>query len=112
MEEILEKLLKINGVEGALVVGKDGLVISSVGTFNPDPDSFGAGIAEVLNHLDTHFQARGASQRVTLDQQLGVTHLTSINEVTFLVAHGSPGINLGRLRLDSDQVAAALGEQL
>lgn len=112
MEEILEKLLKINGVEGALVVGKDGLVISSVGSFQPDPDSFGAGVAEALNQVDSHFQARGASQRVTIDQQSGVTHLTAINEVTFLVAHGTTGVNLGRLRLDSDQVAAALGEQL
>ena len=112
MEEILEKLLKINGVEGALVVGKDGLVISSVGNFQPDPDSYGAGIAEVLNQLDSHFQSRGGCQRVSIDQQSAVTHLTAINEVTFLVAHGSPGVNLGRLRLDSDQVAAALGEQL
>ncbi|MFN8609317.1 MAG: roadblock/LC7 domain-containing protein [Vulcanimicrobiota bacterium] len=112
MEELLEKLLKISGVEGALVVGKDGLVISSVGNFNPDPDSFGASVAEVLNHLDGHFQSRGPNQRVTLDQQLGVTHLTAINEVTYLVAQGSKGVNLGRLRLDSDNVAAALGEQL
>lgn len=112
MEELLEKLLKVSGVEGALVVGKDGLVICSVGNFNPDPDSFGASVAEVLNHLDGHFQARGTSQRVTLDQQHGMTHLTAINEVTYLVAQGGSKTNLGRLRLDSDSVAAALGEQL
>ncbi|MBS2034662.1 roadblock/LC7 domain-containing protein [bacterium] len=112
MEELLEKLLKINGVEGALVVGKDGLVISSVGNFVPDPDSFGASVAELLNHLDGHFQARGVSQRVTLDQQQGTAHLTAINEVTYLVTQGGPKVNLGRLRLDSDAVAAALGEQL
>lgn len=112
MEELLEKLLKISGVEGALVVGKDGLVICSVGNFTPDPDSFGASVAEVLNHLDGHFQARGTSQRVTLDQQQGMIHLTAINEVTYLVAQGTSRANLGRLRLDSDSVAAALGEQL
>lgn len=112
MEDILEKLLKIAGMEGALVVGKDGLVISSVGRFSPDPDSFGASVAELVNHFDTLLQTKGASQRVTLDQQNGVTQLTAINEVTFLVAQGGTGVNLGRLRLDSDSVALALGEQL
>ena len=112
MEDILEKLLKVNGVDGALVVGKDGLVICSVGQFNPDPDSFGASVAELLNQFDTLLQSRGPSQRVTLDQQGGVTQLTAINEVTYLVAQGNKGVNLGRLRLDSDGVASALGEQL
>lgn len=112
MEDLLGKLLKINGIEGALVVGKDGLVISHVGSFSPDPDSFGASVAELLNHFDTLLQHKGISQRVTLDQSNGVTQLTAINEVTFLVAHGGSGVNLGRLRLDSDNVASALGEQL
>ena len=112
MEDILERLLKINGVEGALIVGKDGLVISSVGTFNPDPDSFGASAAELLNHFDVLLQTRGASQRMSLDQQQGVTQFTAINEVTFLVTQGTPAVNLGRLRLDCDSVALALGEQL
>jgi len=112
VEEILEKLLKIAGVEGALVVGKDGLVISQVGHFSPDPDSFGASVAEILNHFDSLLQAKGGCQKVTLDQQLGVTQLTAINEVTFLVAQGAKSVNIGRLRLDCDTVASALQEQL
>lgn len=112
MEDLLEKLLKIAGIEGALVVGKDGLVISHVGSFSPDPDSFGASVAEILNHSDNLLQSKGISQRVTFDQTHGITQLTAINEVTFLVAHGGPGVNLGRLRLDCDSVASALGEQL
>lgn len=112
MEELLEKLLKISGVEGALVVGKDGLVIASVGSFQPDPDSFGAGVAELLNQMDQLVGARGSAQRATISQAGGILQLSAINEVTFLVIQGGAAVNVGRLRLDSDQVASALGEQL
>lgn len=112
MEDLLEKLLKIAGVQGALVVGKDGLVIASVGHFSPDPDSFGATVAEVLNQLDANFSSHGAVKRLTLDQESATLHTTAINEVTYLVAQAAPSANLGRIRLDSDQVTVALREQL
>lgn len=112
MEDLLEKLLKITGVQGSLVVGKDGLVIASVGHFSPDPDSFGATVAEVLNQLDSSFSGQGTIRRLTLDQEAAVLHAVSINEVTYLVSQASATTNLGRLRLDSDQVTAALREQL
>jgi len=112
VEDILDKLLRIGGVEGALVVGKDGLVIASSGSFSPDPDSFGANIAELINHFDTMLQAKGGTQKVTVNQDQGLLQLTAINEVTYLVAQASANTNVGRLRLESDQVASALGEQL
>lgn len=112
MEEILERLLTISGVEGALVVGKDGLVITSVGTFQPDPDSFGAGVAELLNNTESSLQSRGACQRLSLEQEGGLLQLTSINEVTYLVLQARATSNLGRVRLECDRAAAALGEQL
>ncbi len=112
MEEILEKLLKIVGVEGALVVGKDGLVIASVGSFLPDPDSFGASVAEVLKLFDAALTSHGAAQKITVNQDSGLLQMTAINEVTFLVVQAAAGTNLGRLRLEADGVAATLGEQL
>jgi predicted regulator of Ras-like GTPase activity (Roadblock/LC7/MglB family) len=112
VDDILEQLLKVPSVEGVLVVGKDGLVITSAGTFQPDPDSFGAGVAEFLNNAETVLQARGASQRVSLEQDGGLLQLTAINEVTFLVLQAAATANLGRVRLECDRAAAALGEQL
>ena len=112
MEEILEKLLKIAGVEGGLVVGKDGLVIASVGNFLPDPDSFGASVAEVLKLFDTGLTSHGGANKITVNQDNGVLQLTAINEVTFLVVQGGASVNVGRLRLEADAVAATLGEQL
>lgn len=112
MEEILEKLLRIAGVEGALVVGKDGLVIASVGEFSPDPDSFGASVAELLNHFDILLQARGGAEKVSIHQEKGLLQLNAINEVTFLVVQAGSHTNLGRLRLDSEGVVAVLSEQL
>ena len=112
MEELLEKLLKIAGVQGALVVGKDGLVIASVGHFAPDADSFGATVAEVLNQLDSSFSSQGAVRRLTMDQESATLHATAINEVTYLVVQAASVTNLGRVRLDSDQVTVSLREQL
>ena len=48
MEDVLEKINQTPGVEASLIVGKDGLLITSLGDAEPDPDFLGAETAELL----------------------------------------------------------------
>jgi len=54
MDEVLKEILRLEHSKGALVVGRDGLVISSVGMVDLDIDTVGAlasstlGTTEVL----------------------------------------------------------------
>ena len=54
MEDVLEKINQTPGVEASLIVGKDGLLITSLGDAEPDPDFLGAETAELLQAQILH----------------------------------------------------------
>lgn len=115
MEEVLENLNRIPGVEASLIVGKDGLLISALGDARPDPDFLGAETAEFLQNAELSVREkfdRGELGMVTLEADNGHIFLRSINEVTYLMVLAQADVSFGMVRYGLAEAGKALKEQL
>lgn len=115
MEEVLEIINKTPGVEASLIVGKDGLLITSLGDAAPDPDFLGAETAELLQNAEASMQEKfekGELGMMSLEAENGHIFLKSINEVTYLLVLTGTDVSLGMIRYSIDSASKALREQL
>lgn len=115
MEDVLEEINRTPGVEASLIVGKDGLLITSVGDAQPDPDFLGAETAELLQNADLGMQEKfekGELGMMSLEAENGHIFLKSINEVTYLMVLTGIDISLGMVRYAIDKASESLKEQL
>lgn len=115
MDEVLESLNQIPGVEASLIVGKDGLLIASLGDARPDPDFLGAETAEMLQNAEAGMRdkfERGELGMLSLEADNGHLFLRSINEVTYLLVLTGTEVSLGMIRYGLQQAGQALKEQL
>lgn len=115
MEDVLEMINRTPGVEASLIVGKDGLLITSLGDAQPDPDFLGAETAELLQNADAGMQEKfekGELGMMSLEAENGHIFLKSINEVTYLMVVTGTDISLGMVRHSIDSASKTLREQL
>jgi hypothetical protein len=115
MDEVLETLNGIPGVEASLIVGKDGLLITALGDANPDPDFLGAETAELLQNAEVGMRDKfdkGELGMVTLEAEKGFIFLRSINEVTYLMVLTGLDVSLGMIRYGLARAGKALKDQL
>ena len=115
MEDVLEMINRTPGVEASLIVGKDGLLITSLGDAQPDPDFLGAETAELLQNADAGMQEKfekGELGMMSLEAENGHIFLKSINEVTYLMVLTGTDVSLGMVRYAIDSAAKTLKEQL
>lgn len=115
MDEVLENLNAIPGVQASLIVGKDGLLITALGEAEPDPDFLGAETAEFLQTAETGMRdkfARGELRTVSLEAEDGHIFLRSINEVTYLMVLTSQDVSLGMVRYGIEKAGVTLRDQL
>lgn len=115
MEDILEVLNQTPGVQGSLIVGKDGLVIASAGSTEQDPDFLGATTAEIYSSVESGMNERferGELDMLCMEANGGNLFFKNINEVTYLLVLTSQDINLGLVRYDIRRASQALQEQL
>lgn len=115
MDEVLETLNAIPGVEASLIVGKDGLLITALGEANPDPDFLGAETAELLQSAEAGMRdkfEKGDLSMLTLEAENGYIFLRSINEVTYLMVLATQEVSLGMLRHGLAKAGKSLREQL
>lgn len=86
LDSILGQIDACQGVAGSLIVGRDGLVISSTLPQNLDKELIGAISSSMLTNLDVQCKKMklGASRQVILDTEGGVVLLISL-EVGVLV---------------------------
>ncbi|MDQ7826239.1 MAG: roadblock/LC7 domain-containing protein [Candidatus Eremiobacteraeota bacterium] len=111
MEEILANLAQVNGIQGALLIGKDGLVIAYAGDIPTDADFIGATICEFYGSAENIVQEKfeiGKLGRVTVEADSARYYLENINNDTFLVTIGTPVANLGLIRLEIKAAAENL----
>lgn len=109
MDEILEELLSTPGVQGSVIVDRDGLVISTAGALEA-PDALGAEFAETFKSLEN--DNRGQLRLISLEAANGNIFMANINDVTFLVVQTGEQINLGRLRYDIRHASSRLKDEL
>ena len=112
MEDVLEKINQTPGVEASLIVGKDGLLITSLGDAEPDPDFLGAETAELLQAAMQEKFEKGELGMMSLEAENGHIFLKSINEVTYLMVLTNTDVSLGMVRYTINNASKTLKEQL
>lgn len=100
-KEVLEALLKVEGVEAAMAVGRDGLMFASAGKAGIDLEAIGAvssstlGAAEVLG---TELGS-GSLDQVIMQFEKGIAVLEALGKEAILVIFARATANIGVIRL-------------
>jgi len=98
--EILRQAIALPGLQGALFINREGLVVESEWALNLDATTCGATFAELHRLLNQELvQASfGQSRAILIETGGPVFYLVRVGENVFLFA-GSKDTNLGRLRM-------------
>ena len=110
MDTILERLTDLDEITGALIIGKDGLIVSGA-LPGDDEDMLGAMSAAVFGSISnfTTQALHGETQHVIIETETGTVQFAGVGEL-ILVITTSTGSNSGRVRLEmkkaSQQLAA------
>lgn len=115
MEDILSHLCETSGINGSLLVGKDGIVIASHIRSGEDPDLLGAIIADLFGGIGSAFE-RFSSGNIDLisieksDGKLFLQHLEEANALLAVLA-GSK-VNMGLVRMEMKEASHKFKELL
>lgn len=99
-EEILERAIVINGVDGALFVNREGLIAASEWTLAGDADAYAATMSQIERQLSQEFEKHtwGETQTVLIETEGRTFYLVCRPDGLFLFVVGD-GANLGSLRM-------------
>jgi predicted regulator of Ras-like GTPase activity (Roadblock/LC7/MglB family) len=114
-ENVLAELLRIDGVKGVAVVGKDGLVIefeSSDKAFDPDlaaamvAAAYGSGSTVMERLMD------GKTDILMVEGDRGKVLLIDAGENAMLTVFTEPKVNLGLIRIEMKRAAEKIAASL
>ncbi len=99
-KQLLQKVVLIPGVDGALFVNTEGLVVESEWCLQIDPNLCGAAIGEVGNFLDQELlqSSFGSASAVLIESEALTYHLVKRPNGVFLFV-GNSSATLGSLRM-------------
>lgn len=112
METILQRLLEIEGVTGALLVGKDGLVVAS--TLVGEDEEFLAAMAAACHDATQRYIDQigmGEVAHAMYEMPGGVVQVTDSGEL-LIVVRSTSSANMGRVRAECRQARLQLAEQI
>lgn len=100
METILERLIELSDITGAVLVGKDGLIVTGT-LHSEDEEVIGAMSAAAFGSIAGFVtQMSGGDMRhVTIETQSSVIHFEEISDLILIVTT-SPASNVGRVRIE------------
>lgn len=114
LQRILSDLIRVEGINAAIVVGTDGFVIEQVSQTNVDMDALGAmastsfGVSMALGSK----LCKGNCEHVLVELEQGPIMLTLVSQHEILAVMAAKDVNLGRIRFEmikyKDRIAAAL----
>lgn len=112
MEAVLQRLLAIDGVTGALLVGKDGLVVAST-LDGDDEELLGAMAAAAFDAAGRYIEQVGlGDMRHALFELFGGTvHVSDAGDL-LVVVRGTNLSSVGRIRLEVARASVHLSEQV
>jgi predicted regulator of Ras-like GTPase activity (Roadblock/LC7/MglB family) len=112
VETILQRLLEIDGVTGALLVGKDGLVVAST-LEGEDEEFLGAMAAACLDASGRYLGQLGMGEvrHAIFETPGGVLQVTDAGDL-LLVVRTSQHSNMGRIRAECGHASLRLAEQI
>lgn len=113
IDRILKDLGRINGVNGSMVVGKDGLVIESDVSSDVDSELVAAMSSAVFGTAERSAEEmkQETLQQVMIEGERGKTLMIDAGE-GILVVITDVGINLGLIRIEMRRSAGRIVEQL
>ncbi|GAC1360836.1 MAG: roadblock/LC7 domain-containing protein [Herpetosiphon sp.] len=111
MRHIVEDLLRVDGVIGSLLVGKDGLVVASTLVEGEDAEVLGAMSAAVYGEIDKSTKRIGIGTLVDaiIDAQQGSILLLEAKEL-ILVVITQRSVNLGLVKMEMRRAAKRIAE--
>ena len=112
METILQRLLGIDGVAGALLVGKDGLVVAS--TLEGEDEEFLAAMAAASYDVAGRYIAQlgiGEVRHALYETATGAVQVTDSGQL-LIVVRSNNAANMGRIRIECTQASLRLSEQV
>jgi uncharacterized protein len=111
MRKIVEDLLRVEGVIGSLLVGKDGLVVASTLLDTDDAEVLGAMSAAVYGEIDKSTKRIGVGTLVDaiIDAQDGSILLLEAKDL-ILVVITQRMVNLGLIKMEMRRAARRISE--
>lgn len=111
MRRIVEDLIRVEGVIGSLLVGKDGLVVASTLMDEEDAEILGAMSAAVFGEIDKATKRIGVGMLVDtiIDAEQG-SILMLESKALILVVLTQRMVNLGLVKMEMRRAAKRIGE--
>ena len=100
METILQRLTDLDEVIGAVLVGKDGLIVAGA-LHSDDEEVLGAMSAAVIGSINNYTKQidSGEMRHVIIETQSSMIQLAEVGDLILVVTGKTTG-NLGRIRLE------------
>jgi predicted regulator of Ras-like GTPase activity (Roadblock/LC7/MglB family) len=112
VETYLRRLMEIEGVIGALFVGRDGMVVAST-LAGDEEELVGAMIAACLDSTDRYIGQVGlGSVRYALFETPGGSIQVANGGEVLVAAQANPHAALGRIRLELQQIARRMAQEI
>lgn len=108
METILQRLTDLDEITGAILIGKDGLIVSGA-LHSEDEEMLGAMSAAVFGSI-ANFTTQinnGGLHHVVIETDTGTVQLAEVGDL-ILVVTTRTGSNLGRVRLEMKKAGRQL----
>ena len=110
METILQRLTDLDEVIGAVLVGKDGLIVA--GALHSDEEEvLGAMSAAVIGSINNYTRQinSGEMRHVIIETQTGMVQLAEVGDLILVVTSRTTG-NPGRIRLEMQKTCRQLSQ--
>ena len=113
MRKIVEDLIRIDGVIGSLLVGKDGLVVSSTLLEDEDAEVLGAMSAAMFGSVAKAAERIGIGglRDTIIEATEGSIQLIEAEDL-ILVVITERGVNLGMIRIEMRKAAKRVREEI
>jgi predicted regulator of Ras-like GTPase activity (Roadblock/LC7/MglB family) len=110
MDSILQRLAELNEIVSAILIGKDGLIVSGT-VQNDDEEMLSAVSAAAFDSIANYTtQANhGTLKHVIVETEKGTIQLTEVGELILVVTTNGTG-NMGRVRLEMKKACQQLSK--
>jgi len=108
VETILQRLTELDEISGAILIGKDGLIVSGA-LHNEDEEMLGAMSAAVFGSIANYTTQihNGEMHHVIIETHSGTVQLEEVGDL-ILVVTTRTSTNLGRVRLEMKKASRQL----
>jgi uncharacterized protein len=110
VETILQRLTDLDEITGALIIGKDGLIVSGA-LPGDDEDMLGAMSAAVFGSIANYTlqTVHGETQHVIIETHTGTIQFAEVGDLILVITTGSNS-NAGRVRIEMKKACQQLLE--